>query len=56
MEQLGLVRMLMALIGRVGGNDAQNEGRASSSSEPTLPMTTILALTVFVVVIALVLK
>jgi len=56
MEQIGIVRMLMALISSVGGNDVQNAGRASSSTEPTLPMTTILALTVFVVVIALVLK
>jgi len=63
MLDVDIVRVLVAMLLNTNINtttdntkDALNVGRASSLKEPAQPITTILALTVFMVVVRLVLK
>ena len=63
MLDIDIVRVLVAMLLNTNINtntdntkDALNVGRASPLKEPAQPITTILALTVFVVVVRLVLK
>ncbi|MHB9004600.1 MAG: hypothetical protein ACYC6C_11160 [Coriobacteriia bacterium] len=63
MLDIDVMRVLVAMLFSTNINtnmdttkDAQNVGRASPLKEPAHPVTTILALTVFMVVVRLVLK